>query len=136
MRKQMKDSMNELLNGIYEESIEVDYGLREVNEGIEELEDSSLVSDGNHTFGELYYHRMVLFMVICHNNKDLSWKSRMHSDGYELKNSFIVGIETPEGQFTYHYPVEHWKKFKVKILDVAPEFDGHNSNDVLRLLSL
>ena len=32
-------------------------------------------SDGYHTFNELYYHRMIMFAVICNSNKELAWKS-------------------------------------------------------------
>jgi len=39
------------------------------------------VSDGFHTFGELYRHRAALFSVICNVFKEKAWKSRLHSDG-------------------------------------------------------
>ena len=113
-----------------------DLAIKQINQMILSLDDTNEVNDGNHSFGELYHHRMILFLFICKLYPELAWKSRMHSDGYELRDSFIVGIETPEGQFTYHYPMDDWKKFKVKVLGVAPEFDGHTSDDVTRLLSL
>ena len=74
------------------------------------------ISDGYHTFGELYEHRRILFSIICHNNRELAWKSWKHSDGTMFDDSFIVGIETPEGQYTYHYNSEFWNKFDVKEL--------------------
>ena len=49
---------------------------------------------------------------------------------------FIVGVDTPMGQFTYHYPMLHWGVFQVRELDKAPEWDGHNSSDVVRLHSI
>jgi len=49
---------------------------------------------------------------------------------------FIVGIETPEGQFTYHYHKDDWEKFEVDELPTAPAWDGHTSEDVIRLLDL
>ena len=79
---------------------------------------------------------MILFATICNNFNDKSWKSLYHHDGTMYDDYFIVGIETPEGQFTYHYNIEHWDMFHVKELDKAPEFDGHTSNDVTRLLTL
>ena len=33
------------------------------------------ISDGYHTFDELYYHRMVLFSIICNTYDDKAWKS-------------------------------------------------------------
>lgn len=94
------------------------------------------LSDGFHSFNELYAHRMELFKVICHQNKSHAWKSKLHHDGTMFDDYFIVGVETPEGQFTYHYPLKHWAEFEVKALENAPAFDGHTSNDVVRLHSL
>lgn len=93
-------------------------------------------SDGYHTFDELYYHRMVLFSVICNQNKDEAFKSKLHHDGTMYDNYFIVGIATPEGQYTYHYHVDHWDMFDVLEMDYAPEWDGHEPKDITRLLSL
>ena len=94
------------------------------------------ISDGSHTFDELYYHRMVLFSIICNQNKELAWKSKLHQDGTMYDNYFIVGITTPEGDYTYHYDLEYWDMFKVKELEKAPEWDGHKPKDITRLYSL
>lgn len=95
------------------------------------------VSDGYHTFKELYYHRMILFLTIQKANKDISWKSKQHHDGTMFDDSFIVGIETPEGQYSYHYKLEFWDLFKdIRELDFAPKYDGHKPSDIGRLLSL
>lgn len=83
-------------------------------------------SDGYHTFNELYHHRAILFSVICNNNTDRAWKSKKHDDGSMFENMFIIGINTPEGQATYHYDVNpYWDMFKVKEHDKAPVWDGH-----------
>lgn len=108
----------------------------EINSRIKGVRDTSMISDGSHTFGELYHHRAVLSSVVFNKFKECSWKSREHSNGDMIKNYFIVGIDTPEGQFTYHYPLDYWNYFKVKVLDLAPEWDGHSSDDVERLISL
>lgn len=59
-------------------------------------------SDGYHTFDELYHHRAVLFSVIVKAFPDKAWKARKHHDGSMYDGMFIVGIETPDGQATYH----------------------------------
>lgn len=83
-------------------------------------------SDGYHTFNELYHHRAVLFSVIVKAFPDHAWKSRKHHDGTMYDGMFIVGIETPDGQATYHYDVDpYWDMFKCKELEYAPEWDGH-----------
>lgn len=94
------------------------------------------VNDGSHSFDELYHHRMVLFSVICNSHKEKAWKSWLHDDGTMYDDYFIVGIETPEGQFTYHYHKDWWCYFDVPELEKAPEWDGHISDDVVRLMSL
>lgn len=107
-----------------------------INMMIDSLNDAGNVSDGYHTFDELYYHRAVLFSVICKLFKDLSWKSKKHHDGSMYDKNFIVGINTPMGQYTYHYSLDLWYMFDVKELDNAPEYDGHSPSDVIRLFSL
>ena len=83
-------------------------------------------SDGYHTFNELYHHRAVLFSVIVANYPEYSWKSKKHNDGTMYDGMFIVGIETPDGQATYHYDIDpYWDMFKCRELDKAPEWDGH-----------
>lgn len=94
------------------------------------------ISDGYHTFDELYYHRMILFAVICNSHKGLAWKSWKHDDGTMYDNYFIVGIETVKGHYTYHYHKDHWDLFEVKELEAAPKWDGHKPEDVIRLLTL
>jgi hypothetical protein len=93
-------------------------------------------SDGFHTMDELYHHRTMLFAVICNQNKSLAWKSKLHSDGTMYEDYFIAGIDTPNGQFTYHQKMIYWDLFKVPAIAHAPGWDGHTSKDVNRLMSL
>ena len=96
----------------------------------------SKITDGYHTFEELYWHRMILFSVICKQNKDRAWKSKLHDDGTMFDNYFIVGIETEEGHYSYHFHLGYWNYFNVRELDKAPEWDGHKPEDITRLLNL
>lgn len=115
-----------------------------INKTIKEQEQKEMIntnniSDGQHTFGELYEHRAKLFSVICNqeNISEKAWKSKLHSNGDMFPNYFIVGIETPEGQATYHYEMKYWDLFKVKELEKAPKWDGHTSEQAInRILSL
>ena len=89
-------------------------------------------SDGYHTFNELYHHRAVLFSVICNMMPEKAWKSRLHDTGDMFEGMFIVGIETEQGQATYHYDIEpYWDMFKVKELEKAPKWDGHTPSDAI-----
>ena len=109
---------------------------KDVDYKISKVEDIGELDDGYHSFNELYYHRMMLFSVICNTYKDRAWKSLKHDDGTMYENYFIVGIETDEGQYTYHYHIKHWDMFKVKEIPLAPEWDGHQPFDITRLLTL
>lgn len=86
-------------------------------------------SDGWHTFKDLYHHRALLFSVIVHDHKELCWKSKRHHDGKELDWNFIVGIDTPWGQASYHYGMEYWDLFDCKVLDKAPYYDGYTAEE-------
>ncbi len=107
--------------------------------------DTNLISDGYHTFGELYEHRLELFIALCKiiNSTDYLehqpspvWKSKLHSDGSSFDGWFILGIGTSQGnQITYHLPMSKWEQTDfAPEWEVAPEFDGHTSKDVLERL--
>ena len=110
--------------------------LKKINKEIELLECTGSISDGYHRFDELYFHRMILFSVICNTYKEKAWKSKLHDDGTMYDNYFIVGIATPEGDYTYHYHMENWGYFNVKEIEKAPKWDGHKPEDITRLFSL
>lgn len=106
--------------------------LRTLADLIEPAKIDSGTSDGCHSFGELYHHRAVLFSVIVAMFPERAWKSRLHADGTMLEGMFIVGIETPWGQATYHYDAEpYWDMFPCEELDRAPEWDGHTPDQAI-----
>ena len=96
------------------------------------------VSDGYHTFRQLYYQRMMLFATIVKQNKEKAWKSLRHEDGELCFGGgwFIVGIDTPEGSYTYHYEDNFYSMFDCEELERARHWDGHTEKDITRLLSL
>ena len=109
------------------------------NENTEEDEpkkDLGELSDGYHTFNELYYHRTILFSLFVNYHPEISWKSHKHFDGSMYDGYFIVGVTTPEGDYSYHCKLEYWDMFKVPEVDHSPQWDGHKPEDITRLLSL
>lgn len=126
------------------EEIELTKTEQYINEMIKREEelgtvDTNNISDGCHTFGELYDHRAKLFSIICNQDfiRENAWKSRLHDDGTMFDGYFIVGINTPKGQATYHYEMKYWDYFHIKELDKAPKWDGHTPKEAIeRLLSL
>lgn len=95
-------------------------------------------SDGYHTFNELYDHRARLFSVVVRDHREIAWKSRLHHDDTMYDGMFIVGVETPQGQATYHYDIDpYWDIFDCKELVRAPEWDGHTPEQAIsRIASL
>jgi hypothetical protein len=105
------------------------------------------ISDGYHTFGELYEHRILLFIALCkiinkdpqYQNSDYAvWKSKRDSDGSERDGWFLLGIGYENGsQITYHLPLSKWDEcFFAAELRSAPDWDGHTSVEVLERLKL
>lgn len=101
-----------------------------------EITGTEQMTDGSHTFEELYDHRGVLSIVVFNQFKEKAWKSKKHDDGSMFSGYFITGIKTDLGDFSYHYKLELWDYFEVPELEFAPKWDGHSSKDVGRLLSL
>lgn len=121
------------------------------------------ISDWYHTFGELYKHRIHLFIALCkreyllkkyidkaywYTNEsmaDVTWfnsidtiiKSKKHFDWSEYEWWFIIQIETWAWQISYHLPNEYWDKCEfIETIDKANEWDWHDSNTVLERLLL
>lgn len=105
-------------------------------------EENMEVSDGYHTFDELYDHRITLYIALCRTLKfalegeggnSNIWRSNVHSDGSTMEGWFVLGIgKEPGKQITYHLPLSRWEETEfAPTLDKAPEFDGHTSADVL-----
>lgn len=102
------------------------------------------LSDGYHSFDQLYQHRVELYITICKQlrfSKDptrVVWFSKKHSDGTEFPGWFLLGIGVTKGyQITYHLPVEPYLNRVTAMfeeLPQAPEFDGHTSDDVIQRL--
>ncbi len=99
------------------------------------------ISDGYHTFDELYDHRNTLYVALCKavqakEHVGIVWRSREHSDGTTMPGWFLLGINVEEGgQISYHLPSKFWDKAAFAItFDQAPKFDGHNPADVLERL--
>ena len=114
---------------------------------LKSIEADVSISDGYHTFDELYDHRITLYIALCKQinhqpyddeDKFEVWRSMVHSDGSNYDGWFLLGIGKRKGQqITYHIPNERWDEtdFAV-VLDKAPEFDGHTSQDVLNRIKL
>lgn len=99
--------------------------------------DVEKVSDGYHTFADLYEQRLILSAALAKNNPH-AWKSKRHEDGSVPFGGgwFIMGFDTDEGCYTYHYELKDWDLFQCKELGKGKPWDGHTSKDARRLLSI
>jgi len=103
----------------------------------QEQEDMGEVSDGYHTFNELYYYRM-LYNAAFFNllPKECVHKSKRHHTGEECFGGgwFIVMASLPTGQVSNHYELKDWELFKVTEKEFADEWDGHTPQEAAKRL--
>lgn len=109
------------------------------------------VSDGYHTFNELYEHRSILFLALLRSIQDVNefadyeslhifarpWYSKQHEDGTMFPGMFIAGMSTDYGSVTYHFDEKYlplFEKAEIEYLDRAPKWDGHTPEDGLEVL--
>ena len=121
----------------------------------DEVVDIGELSDGYHTFNELYEFRKMynaaLFNEWAENLETSSdfgqalfnvpkynvHKSWRHSDGELCFGGgwFIVSAMLPKGLISNHYKMDDWDLFKVPSVEKALfEFDGHTGKNVLERL--
>ena len=95
------------------------------------------VSDGYHTFGELYKHRFELFIALMLTNPEISFRAKLNNDGGQYPGWFVAGMRLSTGQISYHLPERYWDRLSTLITyERFPDYDGHTSQDVLDRLSV
>ena len=93
------------------------------------------ISDGYHTFDELYEHRCLLFINLVLALKGVNasaWKSDL-----DFGSWFCLYLETEYGQISYHIP----NKFLFLVEPEIPQvdnykWDGHSSATVIERLNM
>lgn len=88
------------------------------------------ISDGYHTFSELYEHRCALFVALCLAQPEkCAWK-------HDYPGWLCLYLETPRGQVSYHVPNKWLDVIGPKIIqDQNYKWDGHTSAQVLERLA-
>lgn len=103
----------------------------------EENIDKGEISDGYHTFNELYLYRM-LYNAAFFNllPKNIVHKSKKHHTGEECFGGgwFIVMAELPTGQISNHYELKYWDLFDIPEKEYADEWDGHSPQEAANRL--
>ena len=116
--------------------------IEDIDLGTAEVDCPGDVSDGHHTFNELYRYRMLYNAAFLntYSNPEVRMmsdgnhsvivrnvgKSRLHHDGTEPFGGgwFIVWAELDGRLVSNHYELEHWDLFDIPEYATAPEWDG------------
>ena len=128
----MDDKVNRLIKTFYN----VENINKIIQDNIDE-NDIENISDGYHTFKELYELRKLyndaFFNELSKYNVCKVHKSKRHSDGELCFGGgwFIVMAELPTGQISNHYELSDWHLFKCEEQEFADEWDGHTPEDVI-----
>jgi hypothetical protein len=104
------------------------------------------ISDGYHTFKELYDYRMIYNALWLNVLVEQGFaeqykihKSYRHYDGELCFGGgwFIVAADLPTGTISNHYKNENWDLFKIPAVEKSIiEYDGHTPEDAKnRMLS-
>src|SRR5688500_5996619 len=95
------------------------------------------LSDGYHTFAELYRYRMLYNAALFNEWAKVDYwtsqstvevhKSWKHSHGELCFGGgwFIVMANLPTGQISNHYEEKYWDLFHIPTKEKANEYDGH-----------
>lgn len=97
-----------------------------------------LISDGWHTFEELYNVRHALFIIVALYFKESAFKTLKNNDGTVYNDYFLLYVNTVEGQVSFHLPQKYWEYCSfATTTDKNDTYDGHTTIDVyLRLLKI
>ena len=112
--------------------------IKEINEAIKSLHPKEgQVSDGYHTFDELYDFRRAYNAALDNTHVYPCIKSHRHNDGELCFGGgwFIVQMNLPTGQISNHYEDKYWGEFDCKEQERAEPWDGHTESDVLSRLT-
>lgn len=108
--------------------------IEEINAFIKELQpNEGQISDGYHTFDELYDFRRAYNAALVNTHVYPCHKSLRHSDGELCFGGgwFIVMINLPTGQISNHYETKYWDEFNCEERECAEPWDGHTEKDVV-----
>ena len=130
-----------------------------LNKQLKEIDNIGQVSDGYHTFDELYDHRIILYLsLLSYMNDDYRgtyhddgrydhssqsykvWYSDTHFDGSKWDGWLIVGCVNNETQEQISYHINSSYEYLLKArgfdkFDKGVEWDGHTSEDVMDRLT-
>lgn len=111
----------------------------EVNDFISEFPDTSEISDGFNTFGEVNNRFYASFLFILKNNpeKTVAFKTLLDHNQEEMEGWFFGILQTEVGQICCHLPMEYWNELKISERKYNSSYDYHDAKEMEeRLLHL
>lgn len=160
-KEKFVDQISDVLNGLHkDEKAELLNEVIKIHKEHKSITENN-ISDGYHTFDELYEFRKMYNAVLFNewgnpntlrqvlDEKEFDGvgtkrgiiynvhKSIRHHDGELCFGGgwFIVSAMLPTGLISNHYKIEDWDLFKIPEVEKALyPFDGHTSKDVLERL--
>lgn len=96
------------------------------------------MSDGYHTFDELYQHRVALFLYALRRGAFTNaYAVKDHFEGWDLIVAYTCGGSGLD-QISYHVPATERPRWEDVVLSVPKEdhqWDGHTSAEVVNRLN-
>lgn len=107
----------------------------------EKISDIEQVSDGYHTFAELYEYRKLYNAAFfnelakkgiynVHKSKDM----QLEKNVLVVVGLFIVMADLPTGQISNHYELKDWDLFKCTEKSFSDIWDGHSPQEAAKRL--
>ena len=114
--------MNTLLKYINEKN-NMNFSIKQGDKTVNSAKSVGELSDGYHTFNELYDFRREYNAALVNTGVWKAHKSHRHHDGELCFGGgwFVVMIDTPFGQISNHYENEYWNEFHCEEKEVADE---------------
>ena len=130
--RELADKNVKVGGGKWDAEISTYLSVLKLIDSLQQEQDTEEISDGYHTFNELYNYRM-LYNAAFFNLLPKEWvhKSKRHHTGEECFGGgwFIVMANLPTGQISNHYELKDWDLFKVPEKEFADEWDGHTPQE-------
>ena len=74
-------------------------------------------------------------MAMAH--RSIAFKTWRNKEGDKWEGWFLLGLNTSQGQISYHLPTEYWDIVTVPEIERNIDYDGHTAYDVvIRLKTL
>ena len=100
--------------------------------------ESKFISDGSHSFADLYDIRSLLFCHLCHCFPKMAWRSLRNENGTIIHDGdmFLAGLRSPQGDVNFHLSISaYWHMLHgIEEKKCSPRHDGSSSKEQMERL--